>query len=269
MSRIEELFESLNAKGEKAFIPYITAGDPDMPTTEAIIECLISNGADMIELGVPFSDPMADGPTIQAASQRALNNKFSIEAILELVKKVRAYSEIPIILFGYYNPFLQYGLAKLSRDSKEAGSDGFLIVDMPPEEADSVKKEADANGLDIIFLLAPTSTDERMRLVAEKASGFVYFVSVTGVTGARDSLDELLGSYVKKIREHTALPVGIGFGISKPEQVRKVSDYADAVIVGSAIIKVIEANLGKPDMIQRVGEFVRSLKEATRLKRSA
>ena len=258
------MFKSLIAKGEKALIPYITAGDPDITTTEKLLEHLISSGADMIELGIPFSDPMADGPTIQAASQRALLNKFSIKAILDLVKKVRTYSTIPIILFGYYNPFYQYGLTELCRDAKEAGADGFLIVDLPPEEAGSIKNEADTGGLDMIFLLAPTSTDERIRRVAEMGTGFIYFVSVTGVTGARDSLDDMLGAYVKNIRMHTALPIGIGFGVSKPEHVREIGGYADAVIVGSAIIKVMEANLGKPDMLERVGQFVSSLKEATR-----
>ncbi len=263
MSRITEVFNTLKRKKEKALIPYITAGDPDMDTTETLLKCLITNGADIIELGVPFSDPMADGPTIQAASQRALDNQFSLKAIFTLIKKVRAWSAIPIILFGYYNPFYQYGLQKLSRDAGEAGVDGFLTVDLPPEEADDLKREADANGIDTIFLLAPTSTEERMQLVSEKVSGFVYFVSVTGVTGARESLDETLKTYIDKIKKFTALPVGIGFGISKPEHIRELAGYADAMIVGSAIIKVLEANLGKPDMLDRVGHFVRSLKDAT------
>jgi len=263
MNRISELFDILKSKEERALIPYITAGDPDLDTTEALIECLISNGADMIELGVPFSDPMADGPTIQAASQRALQNNFSIENILTLVRKVRNYSTIPIILFGYYNPFYQYGLQKLSRDAKNSGVDGFLVVDLPPEEAIDLKKESDACGLETIFLLAPTSTDERMRIVAAMATGFVYYVSVTGVTGARNNLDQMIGRYVTRIRKYTSLPIGIGFGISKPEHVHQVAAYAEAVIVGSAIIKIIEANLGKPEMLKRVGQFVRSLKDAT------
>ncbi len=264
MSRIENLFKSLKEKNETAFIPYITAGDPDFAVTEQLLKCLVDNGADLIELGVPFSDPMADGPTIQVASQRALENPFSIDAILDQVRKVREYSDIPIILFGYYNPFYQYGLEKLAQNVKQSGADGFLIVDMPPEEAGEMKAAADAQGLDIIFLLAPTSTDRRMQLIAENASGFVYFVSVTGVTGARDSLAESLEPYVERIRTFSNLPVGIGFGVSKPEHVREISGYADAVIVGSAIIKVAEKHFGKPDLQDAVGAFVRELKDATR-----
>jgi len=264
MSRIEQFFNERKAKNEKALIPYITAGDPDLKTTEKILKALIDSGADMIELGVPFSDPMADGPTIQAASQRALKNNFSLQNIFSLVTRVRTFSSIPIILFGYYNPFFQYGLKRLSRDAQQAGVDGFLIVDLPPEEAGPIKEAANAAGLDIIFLLAPTSTDERMKRVAEMASGFVYYVSVTGVTGARKSLDAMIGSSIDKIRTFTKLPIGIGFGISTPEQVREVARYSDAVIVGSALIKVIEDNLGDPDMVQKVGEFMSSLKEATR-----
>lgn len=263
MSRISQMFETLKNKGEMALIPYITAGDPDIATTEALIKCLISNGADMIELGVPFSDPMADGPTIQAASERALQNSFSIAAILELVKKVRNNFTTPIILFGYYNPFYQYGSAKLACDAQNAGVDGFLVVDLPPEEAGELKKEAAARGLDNIFLLAPTSTPDRMKLVARLGTGFVYYVPVTGVTGARDSLAAMMDKYVAKIRGFTSLPVGIGFGISSPDHVAEIASYADAVIVGSAIIKVVEENLGKPDMLQKVGKFVRSLKDAT------
>jgi tryptophan synthase alpha chain len=257
------MFQDLNNKGEKALITYITAGDPDLKTTERLLECLIKYGADMIELGVPFSDPMADGPTIQAASQRALKNPFSIKSILNLVRKVRSYSSIPIILFGYYNPFYRYGLKKLSHDSFEAGVDGFLTVDLPPEEASEFKKEADSCGLDTIFLLAPTSNEERMNLVSKTGSGFLYYVSVTGVTGTRDKLADMIEKYVDKIREHTSLPIGIGFGISKPEHVRSIVKYADAVIVGSAIIKLIEANLNNSDMLERVGRFVRSLKDET------
>jgi tryptophan synthase alpha chain len=263
MSRISNVFEKLKQKNEKALIPFITAGDPDSDTTDQLLKCLVDNGADIIELGVPFSDPMADGPTIQAASQRALTNSFSMERIFDHVKKVRTYSETPIILFGYYNPFLHYGIDKLCTDAKDAGVDAFLIVDLPPEEASEIKKYADDNEIDIIFLLAPTSTDDRIKLIANKASGFIYFVSVTGVTGARSSLDTSLSSYIKQIRKFTDLPVGIGFGISSPEHVREVAEYTDAVIVGSAIIKIIEKNSASPDLISTVGDFVHKLKCAT------
>jgi tryptophan synthase alpha chain len=264
MHRIEKMFTGLKKKQEKAFIAYITAGDPDYETTEALLRCLVDSGTDMIELGVPFSDPMADGPTIQAASERALPHPFSLDRILSLVKNLRTRSDIPVILFGYYNPFFHYGLKNLCRDAREAGVDGLLVVDLPPEEAGDLKKEADRNDLDIIFLLAPTSTDERMQRVAKMASGFIYYVSVTGVTGARESLAELLDASVAKIKSYSSLPVGIGFGVSTPEQVKQISQYADGIIVGSAIIKVMEQHTGKPDMLEKVGQFVRSLKEATR-----
>jgi tryptophan synthase alpha chain len=263
MSRISSVFEKLKLKKEKALIPFITAGDPDADTTDQLLKCLVENGADIIELGVPFSDPMADGPTIQAASQRALSNSFSMQTIFNHVKKMRTYSETPIILFGYYNPFLHYGIDKLCKDAKNAGADAFLIVDLPPEEASEIKKSADDNGIDMIFLLAPTSTADRIKLIANKASGFIYFVSVTGVTGARSSLDTSLSSYIDKIRKFTDLPVGIGFGISSPEHVREVVEYSDAVIVGSAIIKIIEKYSTGPDLISKVGDFVHKLKCAT------
>lgn len=263
MSRIAQGFHQLAARAEKAFIPFITAGDPDLATTEALLQCLAESGADMIELGVPFSDPMADGPTIQAASQRALRNPFSLASILDLVRRFRAHSPVPIILFGYYNPFLQYGLDRLSRDASDSGVDGLLVVDLPPEEALDLHRPAVAHGLDVIFLLAPTSTDDRMRLVARLATGFIYYVSLTGVTGARESLTAGMADSIARIRRFTSLPVGIGFGVSRPEHVREISSYADAVIVGSAIIKKIEENLGQPDMLQQIGTFIRALKKAT------
>jgi len=263
MSRISKVLDELKLKNEKALIPFITAGDPDPAITDDLLKCLVENGADIIELGVPFSDPMADGPTIQAASQRALSNNFSMQSIFAHVKKVRTYSETPVILFGYYNPFLKYGIDKLCADAKNAGVDAFLIVDLPPEEASSIKEAAELNGIDMIFLLAPTSTDERLRLVSEKASGFIYFVSVTGVTGTRDKLDTDLSGYIENIRRFSDLPVGIGFGISRPEHVREVTRYSDAVIVGSAIINKVEQNINNPEMINVIGTFIRELKDAT------
>jgi tryptophan synthase alpha chain len=265
MTRIGEVFKQLKEKKERALITYITAGDPDMETTEALIRCLAVHGADIIELGIPFSDPMADGPTIQLASQRALARPFSMESIFELVAKIRKDISIPIILFGYYNPFYQYGLKAITTDAKEAGVDGFLVVDLPPEEAIPLKTEVSAQGLDLIFLLAPTSTKERMTLVAKMASGFIYYVSVTGVTGAREKLAEMIEQYIIEIKKYSSLPIGVGFGISKPEHVRELSHWADAVIVGSAIIKVIENNLSNKNLLKAVGSYVASLKEATRI----
>src|SRR5512139_2130209 len=233
MTRIQETFQRLQKKGEKALITYITAGDPDLKTTESLLYGLAEQGADIIELGVPFSDPMADGITIQHAFERALQNPFSMELIFRLVRTVREKITTPIILFGYYNPFYQYGLKKLCADAKDAGVDGLLIVDLPPEEAQSLKTEAVACGIDLVFLLAPTSTEERIKQVASMASGFIYYVSVTGVTGARERLAEMIDKNVMLIRRHTALPIGVGFGISTPEHIRAMLPYVDAVIVGS------------------------------------
>ena len=263
MKRIDETFQSLKAKGEKALITYITAGDPDIKTTESLLYCLASQGADIIELGVPFSDPMADGITIQHAFERALQNPFSMELIFNLVRTVRKKISTPIILFGYYNPFYQYGLKKLCADAREAGVDGLLIVDLPPEEAQSLKTETAACGLDLVFLLAPTSTEDRINQVATIASGFIYYVSVTGVTGARERLAEMIDKNVSLIKRYTSLPIGVGFGISKPDHIRAMLPYVDAVIVGSAIIKVLEEHRGTPELTREVGKFVKSLKEAT------
>ena len=263
MTRIDETFLKLKKKGEKALITYITAGDPDLKTTEALLYCLAEQGADIIELGVPFSDPMADGITIQHAFERALQNPFAMELIFDLVRTVRKKIATPIILFGYYNPFYQYGLKKLCADAKDAGVDGLLIVDLPPEEAQSLKSEAVTCGLDLVFLLAPTSTEVRIKQVAGMASGFIYYVSVTGVTGARERLAEMIDKNVLLIRRYSSLPIGVGFGISTPDHIRAMLPYVDAVIVGSAIIKVVEDHRGTPELTKRVGAFVKSLKEAT------
>jgi tryptophan synthase alpha chain len=262
MSRISKMFNTLKDKNQKALIAYITAGDPDLQTTEALLYCLAEQGADIIELGIPFSDPMADGITIQHAFERALRNPFSLENIFKLVKKVCHKIAAPIILFGYYNPFYQYGLQKLCADAANSGADGLLVVDLPPEEAESLKMETARNSLDLIFLLAPTSTEDRIKRVAEIASGFIYYVSVAGGTGARERLAEMIDRNVATIRRHTSLPIGVGFGIATSEHIHALLPYVDAVIVGSAIIKIIENAAGK-DLINEVGQFVKSLKEAT------
>jgi len=261
-TRISQTWERLKQENKRALIPYITAGDPSLETTRQLIFGLEQAGADMIEVGMPFSDPMADGPTIQKASERALASKVSLKSVLGMVKEVRKKTEIPIILFGYYNPFFIYGTKRLAFDAHEAGVDGILVVDLPPEEADELKVFTDQAGLNLIFLLAPTSTEERIRLIASKASGFIYYVSVTGVTGARSTLDKDIKRYVKKIRKFSSLPVGVGFGISTPDQVNRVMRFADAVIVGSALIKVIEANIKSPYLVQRAKKFIWELKQA-------
>ena len=260
-NRIGETFERLKAKSEKALITFITAGDPNLKASKELIFGLEKSGADIIELGIPFSDPMADGPTIQAASERALKNGITLSDVLKLVREVRKKSHVPIILFGYYNPIFIYGVKRFAMDAKDAGADGVLVVDLPPEEAQELKVHTDRNGLDLIFLLTPTSDDNRMRLVAEMASGFIYYVSVAGITGARKELSDTIQKYVKKVRQFTPLPVGVGFGISTPQQAMEVSRYADAVIVGSAIVKVIEGSYGSPGLTKRVERFVSGLKK--------
>jgi len=262
MSRISQTFKRLRSEGEKALIPFITAGYPDLYSTEKLIFVLEKNGADLIELGVPFSDPMADGPTIQLASERSLVNKTTLKIILDLVKKVRLKTNIPIILMGYYNPFFIYGLKRLANDAKEAGVDGILTVDLPPEEASEMKRQMANAGLDIIFLLAPTSDDARIKLITKNATGFIYYVSLTGVTGIRSKLDKDIRTQLNIIKKNTHLPIVVGFGISSPNHAKSVSQWADAVVMGSAIIKIIENSKNKKLMLQKVGKFVSSLKRA-------
>ena len=262
MSRIRRTFQALHARGEKALIPFITAGYPDLATTEKCIFQLERAGADIIELGVPFSDPMADGPVIQASSEDALRKGTTLGMILRLVKKVRKKTELPILLIGYYNPFFTFGLARFAEEAKKAGVDGVLVVDLPPEEADAMKAETDRTGLDLIFLLAPTSDSTRIQRIAKSASGFIYYVSLTGVTGVRSQLDKDIRKQVIQIKKQSHLPVGIGFGISTPEQAKRVAHWADAVVVGSAIIKIIQKSTNREAIIQNVGHFVRTLKKA-------
>ncbi len=262
INRLEETFSRLKKTNKKALITFITAGDPDIDVTGDIILVLERSGADIIELGIPFSDPMADGPTIQASSERALKGGVTISKILSVVAGVRKRSQIPIILFGYYNPIFSYGLDKITEDAARAGADGFLVVDLPPEEAGEFKRYTDLRGLDLIFLLTPTSDDDRMRLVAKNARGFVYYVSVTGVTGVRNALPLDIKEHIKTARKFTNLPIGVGFGISTPEQARTVSECADAIVVGSAIVKIIAENHKKSLILKGVENFVKGLKEA-------
>ena len=262
MNRIDEKFSVLRRRRETALIPFVTAGDPDIETTFEVLRVLERNGADLIELGVPFSDPMADGPTIQRASERALEKGTSLPRILELVREFRRESEIPLILFGYYNPFFSYGLKRFSLDAGEAGVDGILCVDLPPEESGELKRWTDSRGLDTIFLLAPTSGVERIRLVARKGRGFVYYVSVTGVTGARRRFENHLRVQVAQVRRYSALPVGVGFGVSTPEQAAWIASFADAVVVGSALIEIMEKADRNSEKVERAGLFVARLKRS-------
>ena len=254
MGRIDEAFSKLRREGKKGFIPFITAGDPDLETTrELLIELSDST---VIELGVPFSDPMADGPVIQKSSERALRHGLGIGDFLEMVASVRAQSETPIILFSYFNPLLQFGLRRLAEEAKAAGVDGVLVTDLSPEEAGEFDSELRANGLDMIFLVAPTSTDERLKLVADRARGFIYAVSRAGVTGVRTSVSAEAEKLVNRMRRFSSLPIAVGFGISNVDQVKDVHRYADAVVIGSAIVSEIERLQGAT---AQIGEFVKKL----------
>jgi tryptophan synthase alpha chain len=259
MTRIGAIFESLKREGRKGFIPYIAAGDPSLEATEQIILELERSGADIIELGVPFSDPMADGPVIQRASERALANRVSVPDCLELVRRVRQESEIPIVLFSYLNPLLSIRLERLGDELRSAGVDGVLATDLVPEEADEFRVAMQAAGIDLIFLVAPTSTDERIKLVTEASSGFVYAVSRTGVTGVQQSLSEAAANLVQRVRRFTDLPVSVGFGVSTPEHVAEVWQHADAAVVGSRIVAEIEAKAGDSALVEKVGALARWL----------
>ena len=245
---------------------YVTAGDPSPElTVEAIIRGA-ETGADVFEIGIPFSDPIADGPTIQAAIDRALKKGVRVATVIEMVRAIRQKTDVPIVLMTYFNPVLQYGLERFARDAKTAGADGVLLTDVPPEEAGEWIEIAKRNELATIFLLAPTSTEERIKLVAEIGTGFIYCVSRTGVTGEREQLPEDLPELVSRIRRHTDKPIAIGFGISKPEHVAAVAqmDGADGVVVGSALVRILheEFGEGKQGSWQRVEEFIKSLKSA-------
>jgi tryptophan synthase alpha chain len=263
MSRIAETFARAAAAGRAALVPYLTAGDPDLATTHDCVLAAVDAGADAIELGVPFSDPMADGPVIQRSSARALAAGTSLRRVLELVGELRQRSDVPIVLFGYYNPFMQYGLTSLARDAKAAGADGFLCVDAPPEESGELRAAAEVNDLDVIALLAPTTPVARVRTIARTARGFLYFVSVLGVTGARDQLPAELPEMVARVRRVTTLPIGVGFGVQTPAQAGWVASFADAVIVGSAIVRQIET-AAPGDAPGRVGELVAALRDGMR-----
>lgn len=260
MNRIDKKFSDLKAQDKAALVCYITAGDPDIDSTSEIVLNLEESGADIIELGIPFSDPMADGPTIQLASERALKKGTSLKDVLNSVAEIRNKSNIPIILFGYYNPFLAYGLEQFCKDANSAGVDGVLVVDLPPEESFEFKNILEKNGLNLIFLLAPTSNQERIGLVSENGSGFIYLVSVTGVTGARPDMNYSLEELTVEIKERSNLPVGIGFGVSSPEQAKEIAKFSDAVIVGSALIKIIENS--SEEMSGKLCDFVSELSEA-------
>jgi tryptophan synthase alpha chain len=261
MSRISDRFAALRARREGGLVAFIAAGDPDLETTRALVLELERSGADVVELGVPFTDPLADGPSNQAAYDRGLRAGATLPAIYDLVRGIRQESQVPIVLMTYVNPIFRYGYERATREAAAAGVDGFIMVDLPPEEAEEWTPTARAGGLDTIFMLAPTSTEERIQAVGRLGRGFIYCVSRTGVTGARADLPADLPALLERVRRETDQPISVGFGISRPEQVREVLSRAEGVIVGSAIVNLI-ARHGR-DCLPEVAAFVRELKAAT------
>ena len=265
MSRIKNTFNRLKKKNETALIPYIMAGDPDLATTKTLIREMEKAGCDIIELGAPFSDPLADGPTIQKAAIRSLKNKTSVGDVLGLVADVRRESKIPLILMTYYNLIFKYGEERFVNDAAAAGLDGLILPDLPPEEAGVLIPLAKKAGLDTIFLAAPTSTDERIKRICKVSQGFVYYVSLTGVTGARAGVEHSIKDSLTKIKTFTDKPLAVGFGISTPDQAAQVAHWgADGVIVGSALVKIIEENSSSPELAAKAAAFVTALKEGVR-----
>lgn len=262
-SRITTALASLKASNRKAFAAYVVAGDPDLDATEDLIFAFEEAGASIIELGVPFSDPMADGPTIQRASERALKNGVTLESIFALVARVRRKSQIPILLMGYYNPVLQFGLKNFAAAANKASVDGALIVDLPAEESDELAAHLKKTDIDLIFLATPTSDAARLKLIKKRASGFLYYVSLTGVTGAKTLDPKDVAMNLARIRKNVTLPILVGFGISKPEHVKKLKPLADGVVVGSAFLNVIEQS-PRNRIHQRVKIFTKSLIRALR-----
>src|SRR5438477_224271 len=259
MSRIADTFANLKRANRRGFIPFITAGDPNLHTTRQLVVELARAGATLIELGVPFSDPMADGPVIQRASERALRHGFGLSKILRTVAEARKQTDVPLVLFSYFNPLFQFGIEKLADKAKDVGVDGILVTDLVPEEASEFASVLRAHDLDMIFLVAPTSTDERLKMVAGCASGFIYAVSRAGITGAREEMSVEAEHLVERVRRFSDLPIAVGFGISKPEQVADVWRYAEAAVVGSAIVREIEQAGASTEVVSRVGQFTRQL----------
>jgi len=262
MKKITKLFKTLAARGEKALIPYLTAGDPDLATTSTLVLEMARRGADLIEIGVPFSDPLADGPTIQAACCRALEQGVHLENVLALVHRLRQDIDTPLVLMGYYNPMLHYGLDRLASDAAAAGVDGFIIPDLPGEEAGPWIKACRQAGLATVFLAAPTSGDDRIKALAKLTRGFLYYVSVTGITGARAGLPPDLQEALQRVRSLVTCPLAVGFGISTPEQVAALAPFVDGVVVGSAIVSRIAAK--PPHLAQEIGAFIAALKAPLR-----
>ena len=264
MSRLEGAFARLRARGERALVPYFTAGDPSLADTRRLVIEAARRGADVIELGVPFSDPLADGPVIQRAGARALAAGTTVARVLETVSALRAEIDVPLVLLTYYNPVLAFGLKAFARTAADAGVDGAIVADMPPEESEPLATEAAAAGLDLVYMLAPTSTPPRVRLIAKKSRGFIYVVSLTGVTGERQELPADLATQIDTLRDVTTMPVCVGFGISTPAQVAAVGRIADGAAVGSAIVRLVETRTGSSTLVEDVGKFIAELKAPLR-----
>jgi tryptophan synthase alpha chain len=263
-TRISKRFAELRAAGELGIVAYITAGDPSLDATLEFVLVLADAGADVIELGVPFSDPLADGPTIQRASERALKAGTSLAGVLELVRRIRENSQVPLVLFTYFNPILQMGLERFAAAAAHAGADGVLVTDLTPEESEDYRRIIHAQNLDTIFLAAPTSDDDRLRKISACSSGFLYLISRTGVTGAKDSLPDDLPGLLRRVRNFTELPVAVGFGISLPGHVSVLGGLADAAVVGSALVSEIEKSSSVEAASTALRDRVRMLKEAGR-----
>lgn len=256
MNRIEKVFDNLRRQGKKAFIPYIMAGDPDLEKTREIVLLFERIGADIVELGIPFTDPLADGPTIQRASERGLAKGVTLTRVLDFTKELRKDTDIPVVFMTYYNPLFKYGEERFVRDAVLSGVDGLIVPDLPPEEAGELIRFSRKAGLATIFLLAPTSTEDRIKKVAKASKGFIYYVSITGITGSRLNIDESLFNSIKRIKEMTDKPLCVGFGVSNPEEASRMAAIADGVIVGSAIVRRLEES---PDSLE---DFVTDLRKA-------
>lgn len=264
MGRIEGKFSSLRDRDEKALIIYLTAGDPSLEGTKEIILGLDAAGVDALEIGVPFSDPTADGPIIEAASRRALQNGITLSGILDMIEYLRRSAEIPVILYTYYNPIFAYGNERFAKRAKEIGVDAILVVDLPPEESAELRRHTDRSGIDFISLIAPTTGDQRITKISRHATGFLYYISITGVTGtARPRLADVKRD-AERIREITTLPLVVGFGISTPQQAGEIAPYFDGIVIGSAFVRMIEENRKRADMVHMVSGYARMVKESMR-----
>ncbi len=264
MKRIEEKFKTLRAKKEKALIVYLTAGDPSLSVTKEIIFALEKAGGDILEIGVPFSDPTADGPVIQAASQRSLKTGTTLEDVLKMIAEVRRVSEIPIVLFGYFNPIFAYGVKKFAQVARQAGVDGVLVVDLPYEEAQELRNDTDKAGIDFISLVAPTTDKDRLKKIVAKASGFIYYISITGITGTTAPNIKNIQADVRKIRKITNLPIAVGFGISRSEQAKEIGRFADGVVIGSAVVRLIDENKNHRNLLKILADYISNIKKELR-----